>query len=61
MYLLLAWRLTEEKTASGGQSVHVCITCSISTAFLMMSLTVCADGLSTRCLNIRQAKSQCRP
>lgn len=36
-------------------------TCSISTAFLMMSVTVCVDGLFSRCLNIRQAKSQCRP
>lgn len=36
-------------------------TCSISTAFLMMPVTVSTDGLFTRCLNIRQAKSQCRP
>lgn len=36
-------------------------TCSISTAFLMSFLTDASEGLLTKCLNIRQAKSQWRP
>ena len=36
-------------------------TCSISTAFLIMLLTVSSEGLFNRCLNMRHAKSQCRP
>lgn len=36
-------------------------TCSIWTAFTMIFLTVASDGLFTKCLNIKQAKSQWRP
>lgn len=42
--------------------VHLHVnTCSIWTAFKMMLLTVASEGLFTKCLNIRQAKSQWRP
>lgn len=35
--------------------------CSIVTASLIMLYTRSCDGLLIRCLNIRQAKSQCNP
>lgn len=35
--------------------------CSILTALTIISFTLCSEGLCNRCLNIRQAKSQCKP
>lgn len=37
------------------------VTCSMRTAFMMISFTLSSDGLCIKCLNMRQAKSQCKP